>query len=100
MKVCGAREDAEDTAQETLLRLARQLKEFADARAGPLALQSGQGAMPDEPPQEQIRSHPIAFNKYVLVKNLGVSYNGRQAEIAPVAGATLPLLEGGRGATV
>jgi len=33
MKVCGIREDAEDTAQETLLRLARQLKEFPDARA-------------------------------------------------------------------
>jgi len=33
MKVCGVREDAEDTAQETLIRLARQLKEFLDARA-------------------------------------------------------------------
>ena len=33
MKVCGNREDAEDTAQETLLRLARQLKDFPDARA-------------------------------------------------------------------
>jgi RNA polymerase sigma-70 factor (ECF subfamily) len=33
MKVCGVREDAEDTAQETLIRLARQLKEFPDARA-------------------------------------------------------------------
>jgi RNA polymerase sigma-70 factor (ECF subfamily) len=33
MKVCGVPEDAEDTAQETLLRLARQLKEFPDARA-------------------------------------------------------------------
>jgi len=32
MKVCGNREDAEDTAQETLLRLARQLKNFPDAR--------------------------------------------------------------------
>jgi RNA polymerase sigma-70 factor (ECF subfamily) len=33
MKACGVREDAEDTAQETLIRLARQLKEFPDARA-------------------------------------------------------------------
>jgi DNA-directed RNA polymerase specialized sigma24 family protein len=33
MKVCGVREDAEDTAQETLIRLARQLKEFPDVRA-------------------------------------------------------------------
>ena len=33
LKVCGVREDAEDTAQETLIRLARQLKEFPDARA-------------------------------------------------------------------
>jgi len=33
MKVCGNREDAEDTAQETLIRLARQLKNFPDARA-------------------------------------------------------------------
>jgi RNA polymerase sigma-70 factor (ECF subfamily) len=33
MKVCGVPEDAEDTAQETLIRLARQLKEFPDARA-------------------------------------------------------------------
>lgn len=33
MKVCGNHEDAEDTAQETLLRLARSLKEFPDARA-------------------------------------------------------------------
>jgi RNA polymerase sigma-70 factor (ECF subfamily) len=33
MKVCGVREDAEDTAQETLIRLARQLKGFPDARA-------------------------------------------------------------------
>ena len=33
MKVCGNREDAEDAAQETLLRLARQLKDFPDARA-------------------------------------------------------------------
>ncbi len=33
MKVCGNREDAEDTAQETLLRLARQLQDFPDARA-------------------------------------------------------------------
>ncbi len=33
MKVCGNREDAEDTAQETLLRLARQLKDFPNARA-------------------------------------------------------------------
>jgi RNA polymerase sigma-70 factor (ECF subfamily) len=33
MKVCGVREDAEDTAQETLIRLARQLKEFPNARA-------------------------------------------------------------------
>ena len=33
MKVCGVREDAEDTAQETLIRLARQLREFPDARA-------------------------------------------------------------------
>ena len=31
--MCGVREDAEDTAQETLIRLARQLKEFPDARA-------------------------------------------------------------------
>lgn len=33
MKVCGNREDAEDTAQEALLRLARQVKNFPDARA-------------------------------------------------------------------
>src|SRR5208337_598500 len=33
MKVCGVREDAEDTAQETLIRLARELKEFPNARA-------------------------------------------------------------------
>jgi RNA polymerase sigma-70 factor (ECF subfamily) len=33
MKVCGNREDAEDTAQETLLRLARQLRDFPNARA-------------------------------------------------------------------
>lgn len=33
MKVCGSHEDAEDTAQETLIRLARQLKEFPNARA-------------------------------------------------------------------
>jgi RNA polymerase sigma-70 factor (ECF subfamily) len=33
MKVCGTHEDAEDTAQETLIRLARQLREFPDARA-------------------------------------------------------------------
>lgn len=33
MKVCGTREDAQDTAQETLIRLARQLREFPDARA-------------------------------------------------------------------
>ena len=33
MKVCGSHEDAEDTAQETLVRLARQLREFPDARA-------------------------------------------------------------------
>ena len=33
MKVCGSREDAEDTAQETLMRLARQLKDFPNARA-------------------------------------------------------------------
>jgi RNA polymerase sigma-70 factor (ECF subfamily) len=33
MRVCGVPEDAEDTAQETLLRLARQLREFPDARA-------------------------------------------------------------------
>jgi len=33
MRFCGNREDAEDTAQETLLRLARQLKNFPDARA-------------------------------------------------------------------
>src|SRR5581483_734061 len=33
IKVCKSPEDAEDTAQETLIRLARQLKEFPDARA-------------------------------------------------------------------
>ena len=33
MKVCGSHEDAQDTAQETLIRLARQLREFPDARA-------------------------------------------------------------------
>ena len=33
MKVCGSHEDAQDTAQETLIRLARQLKDFPDARA-------------------------------------------------------------------
>ncbi|MGO9272153.1 MAG: RNA polymerase sigma factor [Terriglobia bacterium] len=33
MKVCGRPEDAEDTAQETLIRLARELKEFPNARA-------------------------------------------------------------------
>jgi RNA polymerase sigma-70 factor (ECF subfamily) len=33
MKFCGNREDAEDTAQETLLRLARSLKDFPDSRA-------------------------------------------------------------------
>jgi RNA polymerase sigma-70 factor (ECF subfamily) len=33
MKVCGSYEDAQDTAQETLIRLARQLREFPDARA-------------------------------------------------------------------
>lgn len=32
MKVCGSHEDAQDTAQETLIRLARQLKEFGNAR--------------------------------------------------------------------
>ena len=38
MKVCGNSHDAEDTAQETLIRLARSIKEFPDARAGRLAL--------------------------------------------------------------
>lgn len=33
MKVCGTHEDAQDTAQETLIRLARQLREFPNARA-------------------------------------------------------------------
>ncbi len=33
MKVCGNPHDAEDTAQETLVRLARSLKQFPDARA-------------------------------------------------------------------
>jgi RNA polymerase sigma-70 factor (ECF subfamily) len=33
MKVCGSPEDAQDTAQETLIRLARRLREFPDARA-------------------------------------------------------------------
>ena len=33
MKVCGSHEDAQDTAQETLIRLARQVREFPDARA-------------------------------------------------------------------
>ena len=33
MKVCGIHEDAQDTAQETLIRLARQLRDFPDARA-------------------------------------------------------------------
>ena len=33
MKVCGNPHDAEDTAQETLIRLARSLKDFPDARA-------------------------------------------------------------------
>jgi RNA polymerase sigma-70 factor (ECF subfamily) len=33
MKVCGNSEDAQDTAQETLIRLARSLKQFPDARA-------------------------------------------------------------------
>jgi RNA polymerase sigma-70 factor (ECF subfamily) len=33
MKVCGHPQDAEDTAQETLIRLARSLKDFPDARA-------------------------------------------------------------------
>jgi RNA polymerase sigma-70 factor (ECF subfamily) len=33
MKVCASHEDAQDTAQETLIRLARQLREFPDARA-------------------------------------------------------------------
>lgn len=33
MKVCGSHEDAQDTTQETLIRLARQLKDFPDARA-------------------------------------------------------------------
>jgi len=33
MKVCGNREDAQDTAQETLIRLARSLKDFPNARA-------------------------------------------------------------------
>jgi RNA polymerase sigma-70 factor, ECF subfamily len=33
MKVCGTPEDAEDTAQETLIRLARDLKAFPNARA-------------------------------------------------------------------
>ena len=33
MKFCGSHADAQDTAQETLIRLARQLKDFTDARA-------------------------------------------------------------------
>ncbi len=33
MKVCGHRYDAEDIAQETLIRLARSLKEFPNSRA-------------------------------------------------------------------
>jgi RNA polymerase sigma-70 factor (ECF subfamily) len=33
MKFCGSHEDAQDTAQETLIRLARQLREFPNARA-------------------------------------------------------------------
>jgi RNA polymerase sigma-70 factor, ECF subfamily len=33
MKVCGSHEDAQDTAQETLIRLARQLRDFPNARA-------------------------------------------------------------------
>src|SRR3990172_12902374 len=33
MKVCGNPADAEDTAQETLIRLARSIKDFPDARA-------------------------------------------------------------------
>ena len=33
MKVCGSHEDAQDTVQETLIRLARQLRDFPDSRA-------------------------------------------------------------------
>jgi RNA polymerase sigma-70 factor (ECF subfamily) len=33
LKVCGNSHDAQDTAQETLIRLARSLKQFPDARA-------------------------------------------------------------------
>lgn len=61
MKVCGNSHDAEDTAQETLIRLARSIKEFPDARAGRVAIQGGENSVPDEPAEKQVCAPPNAL---------------------------------------
>ena len=50
MKVCGQREDAEDTMQEVLLKALP----FESPRASGVAVQGGQESLFDEPAKEQV----------------------------------------------
>src|SRR5262249_51537447 len=61
MKVCGQREDAEDTSQEVLLKSIPPVRQSQGTLG--MAIQSGQDSLPDEPPQEQIRSQPRTLTR-------------------------------------
>ena len=62
MKVCGNPADAEDTAQETLVRLARSLKNFPNTRVLSVWLYKVAKSQ-CEPAKEQIRPRTYALTR-------------------------------------
>ena len=62
MKVCGNPADAEDTAQETLVRLARSLKNFPNTRVLSVRLYKVAKSQ-CEPAKEQIRPRTYALTR-------------------------------------
>src|ERR1035437_9164022 len=79
MRVCGQREDAEDTMQEVLLKSVPHLPKFESPKALlSLALQGGEESLPDEPPQKQVRSETRSFSGRNLARSAGTGAIERQ----------------------
>ena len=63
MKVCGQRQDAEDTMQDVLVKSVPYLPKFDSPKGiGGVALQSREESLFDEPAQKQIRSERRYFS--------------------------------------
>jgi hypothetical protein len=95
MRVCGQREDAEDTMQGVLLKSVPQLPKFPESKSPiSLALQSGEESLPDDSSQKANLLPPKNFHS---TNSCQILHGGRRCIYSFVphggAGTLLPLAE-------